>query len=132
MINWGIFGTGMIARALAVSMKDSKGSILRAIASRSIEKADKFADKYNCLPVEGYEGLLKDDEIDAIYVATPHDSHFDLALAALEAKKSVLCEKPMTLNSTEAMVLIDSARNNGVLFMEAFMYRTHPQTDKVR
>ena len=132
MINWGIFGTGMIARALAASMNDSKGSNLRAIASRSIEKADKFADKYNCLPVEGYESLLKDDEIDAIYVATPHDSHFDLALASLEAKKSVLCEKPMTLNSTEAMVLIDAARNNGVLFMEAFMYRTHPQTDKVR
>ena len=132
MINWGIFGTGMISRALAVSMRDSKGSNLKAVASRSIKRAEKFADKYNCLPVEGYESLLEDDEIDAIYVATPHDSHFDLALASLEAKKSVLCEKPMTLNSTEAMVLIDAARTNGVLFMEAFMYRTHPQTDKVR
>tara|TARA_Y100000590_G_scaffold275359_1_gene309153 strand:+ start:17243 stop:19249 length:2007 start_codon:yes stop_codon:yes gene_type:complete len=132
MINWGILGTGMIARALAVSIRDSEGCNLKAVASREIEKAERFSDKYNCLPVEGYKNLLEDDELDAIYVATPHDSHFDLALASLKAKKSVLCEKPMTINSTEAMVLIDTARNNEVLLMEAFMYRTHPQTDKVR
>ena len=132
MINWGIFGTGMIARALAVSILDSEGSNLKAVASRSIETAKKFAEKYNCLAIEGYENLLNIDELDAIYVATPHDSHFDLALASIEAKKSVLCEKPMTINSTEAMVLIDSARSHGVLLMEAFMYRTHPQTDKIR
>jgi len=132
MINWGIFGTGMIARALAISIRDSEGSNLKAVASRSIETAKKFAEKYNCLAIEGYENLLKLDDLDAIYVATPHDSHFDLALASIEAKKSVLCEKPMTINSTEAMVLIDAARTNGVLLMEAFMYRTHPQTDKIR
>ena len=132
MINWGIFGTGMIARALAVSIRDSEGSSLKAVASRSIETAKKFSEKYNCLAIEGYENLLNIDDLDAIYVATPHDSHFDLALASIEAKKSVLCEKPMTINSTEAMVLIDAARNHGVLLMEAFMYRTHPQTDKIR
>tara|TARA_B100000953_G_scaffold158378_1_gene130966 strand:+ start:424 stop:2430 length:2007 start_codon:yes stop_codon:yes gene_type:complete len=132
MINWGIFGTGMIARALAVSIRDSEGSNLKAVASRSIEKAERFAEKYNCLAIEGYENLLNIDELDAIYVATPHDSHFDLALASVEAKKSVLCEKPMTINSTEAMVLIDAARSHRVLLMEAFMYRTHPQTDKIR
>ena len=132
MINWGILGTGMIARALAVSMQDSTGSQLKAVASRSIEKAEKFGEKYDCSAVEGYENLLNDSEIDAIYVATPHDSHFDLTLAALKAKKSVLCEKPMTLNSTETMVLIEAARENEVLLMEAFMYRTHPQTDKIR
>ena len=132
MINWGIFGTGMIARALAVSIKDSEGSNLKAVASRSIETAKKFAEKYNCLAIEGYENLLNIDDLDAIYVATPHDSHFDLAWASIEAKKSVLCEKPMTINSTESMVLIDAARSNGVLLMEAFMYRTHPQTDKIR
>ena len=132
MINWGIFGTGMIARALAVSILDSEGSNLKAVASRSIETAKKFAEKYNCLAIEGYENLLNIDDLDAIYVATPHDSHFDLALASIEAKKSVLCEKPMTINSTEAMVLIDAARSKGVLLMEAFMYRTHPQTDKIR
>ena len=61
MINWGIFGTGMIARALAVSMKDSKGSIQRAIASRSIEKADKFADKYgNQNLLLNHMGISKD------------------------------------------------------------------------
>ena len=132
MINWGILGTGMIARALAVSMQDSTGSILKVVASRSIERAEKFGEKYNCSALEGYKNLLKDKEVDAIYVATPHDSHFDLTLASLKAKKSVLCEKPMTINSTEAMVLIEAARKNDVLLMEAFMYRTHPQTDKIR
>ena len=109
MVNWGILGTGMIARALAVSMQDSRGSQLKAVASRSIEKAEKFSEKYGCSALEGYENLFNDIEIDAIYVATPHDSHFDLTLAALKAKKSVLCEKPMTLNSTETMVLIEAA-----------------------
>jgi len=132
MINWGILGTGMIARALAVSMQDSTGSQLKAVASRSIEKAEKFGEKYDCSALEGYENLLNDSEIDAIYVATPHDSHFDLTLAALKAKKSVLCEKPMTLNSTETMVLIEAARENEVLLMEAFMYRHHPQWLKAK
>lgn len=131
MINWGILGTGMIARAFAASMQDSTGSRLKAVASRSVEKAEKFGEKYDCSALEGYQNLLKDKEVDAIYVATPHDSHFDLTLASLKAKKSVLCEKPLTINSTEAMVLIEAARKNDVLLMEAFMYRTHPQTDKI-
>ena len=132
MINWGILGTGLIARALAVSMQDSIDSNLLAVASRTIENAEKFGSKYNCLSVQGYENLIKNEEIQAIYIATPHNSHFELALASLNARKSVLCEKPMTMNSTEAMVLIDAARKNNVLLMEAFMYRTHPQTEKIR
>ena len=132
MINWGILGTGLIARALAVSMQDSVDSNLLAVASRTIENAEKFGSKYNCLSVQGYENIIKNEEIQAIYIATPHNSHFELALASLNAKKSVLCEKPMTMNSTEAMVLINAARKNNVLLMEAFMYRTHPQTEKIR
>ena len=131
MTNWGILGTGMIAKALAISMEESSDSHLKAVASRSIEKAKKFGDRYHCFAIEGYENLLEDKDIEAVYVATPHTSHFRLALASLNKKKSVLCEKPMTINSIETMVLIEAARKNGVLLMEAFMYRTHPQTDKI-
>ena len=60
MISWGILGTGMIARALAVSMQDSRGSQLKAVASRSIEKAEKFSEKYGCSALEGHENLFND------------------------------------------------------------------------
>jgi len=70
MINWGILGTGLIARALAVSMQDSIDSNLLAAASRTIENAEKFGSKYNCLSVQGYENLIKNEEIQAIYIAS--------------------------------------------------------------
>ena len=70
-------------------------------------------------------------EIDAIYVATPHTSHFELTTQCLKNKKAVLCEKPMTINATETMALIDLSRKNNTLLMEAFMYKIHPQTKKI-
>ena len=132
MVNWGIIGTGAIARAFAISMGDSQESNLVAVASRTRKNADKFALKQNCIGIHGYKELIDNSQIEAVYIATPHTSHFELALYALNAKKAVLCEKPMTINATETMVLIDSARRNKVLLMEAFMYRFHPQTEKIR
>ena len=132
MTKWGIAGTGMIARAFAASIKDSKNSKLKYVASRSEENSSRFAKKYDCEAVKGYQNLLNLDDCDAIYIATPHPQHFELALNSLQKGKAVLCEKPMTMNSTEAMILIEAARKNNTLFMEAFMYRTHPQTQKIR
>ena len=132
MTKWGIAGTGMIARAFAASIKDSKNSKLKYVASRSEENSSRFAKKYGCEAVKGYQNLLSLDDCDAIYIATPHPQHFELALNSLQKGKAVLCEKPMTMNSTEAMILIEAARKNNTLFMEAFMYRTHPQTQKIR
>ena len=132
MTKWGIAGTGMIARAFAASIKDSKNSKLKYVASRSEENSSRFAKKYGCEAVKGYQNLLNLDDCDAIYIATPHPQHFELALNSLQKGKAVLCEKPMTMNSTEAMILIEAARKNNTLFMEAFMYRTHPQTQKIR
>ena len=132
MVNWSILGTGMIARAFASSIKDSKNSNLKYIASRSQENSSRFAKKYECEAIEGYENLLNLDDYEALYIATPHPQHFEFALKALQNSKAVLCEKPMTMNSTEAMILIEAARKNNTLFMEAFMYRTHPQTQRIR
>ena len=132
MINWGILGTGKIARAMAISIKDSKNSKLYATASRGSVRAKKFSEEYNCLDFNNYQGLLNDPNIDAVYIALPHNLHFEWALNSLNAGKSVLCEKPLTLNATETMILIDKARKNKLLLMEAFMYRTHPQTSKIK
>ena len=132
MVKWGILGTGMIARAFASSIKDSQNSKLKYVASRSKESSNKFAEKYNCEAIEGYDSLIDLKDFEALYIATPHPQHFEFALRALQKGKAVLCEKPMTMNSTEAMILIEAARKNNSLFMEAFMYRVHPQTEKIR
>ena len=132
MVKWGILGTGMIARAFASSIKDSQNSELKYVASRSKESSNKFAEKYNCEAIEGYDSLIDLEDFEALYIATPHPQHFEFALRALQKGKAVLCEKPMTMNSTESMILIEAARKNNSLFMEAFMYRVHPQTEKIR
>lgn len=132
MVKWGILGTGMIARAFASSIKDSQNSELKYVASRTKESSNKFAEKYNCEAIEGYDSLIDLEDFEALYIATPHPQHFEFALRALQKGKAVLCEKPMTMNSTEAMILIEAARKNNSLFMEAFMYRVHPQTEKIR
>ena len=132
MVKWGILGTGMIARAFASSIKDSQNSKLKYVASRSKESSNKIAEKYNCEAIEGYDNLINLEDFEALYIATPHPQHFEFALRALQKGKAVLCEKPMTMNSTESMILIEAARKNNSLFMEAFMYRVHPQTEKIR
>ena len=78
-----------------------------------------------------YAALLADDEVDAIYVATPHPWHFDWSLRAIRAGKHVLCEKPLTLNHGWSMALVEAARRADVFLMEAYMYRCHPQTKKI-
>ena len=132
MVRWGILGTGAIANTFATALEESDTSELICAASRSSEKIEKFASKFNCIGCIGYGELINNKQVDAIYIATPHPSHFDLALQAVNSKIAVLCEKPITMNATETMVLIDAARKNKVLLMEAFMYKTHPQTKKLK
>ena len=130
MINWGILGTGAIAKAFADALQDTDGNLI-AVASNSLSRAEEFSSSYGCNPVEGYNNLISLQNVDAIYVATPHPSHFYLTSECLKNHKAVLCEKPMTINATETMALIDLSRQNNTLLMEAFMYKLHPQTKKV-
>ena len=129
MTKWGIAGTGMIAKSFAEALKETD-SVLHAVASTS-GRSEKFASNYECLAYEGYEQLINDPDVQAIYIATPHPSHFDIALSALKSNKAVLCEKPMTMNATQTMILIDASRKNNTPLMEAFMYKSHPQTLKI-
>jgi len=131
MVKWGVIGTGTISTAFCDSIRYSKEGKLAAVASRSSKNLKHFSDKYSVDTYDSYDALLNDSSIDAIYIGTPHNSHFDLSLKTLRSGKHLLCEKPMTMNSTEAMILLNEARRLNLFFMEAFMYRCHPLTHKM-
>ncbi|MEK6795542.1 MAG: aldo/keto reductase [Spirochaetota bacterium] len=131
-IRWGILGAGNIAKAFARGVAHSKYGTLTAVGSRTQEKADKFGEEFN-IPHRhaSYEALLADPVVDAVYIATPHPLHPEWAIQCAEAKKHILCEKPVSLNYYQALAVVEAARRNNVFFMEAYMYRCHPQTAKL-
>ena len=135
-LRWGMLGCGSIAGRLGndvVKLADHK---IQAIASRDAGKAAKYAEKY-AVPTQhtgadAYAALVNDPEVDLIYVATPHNFHRELALLALNAGKPVLCEKPFTVNLTEAQDVVDVARAKGLFLMEGVWSRCFPVFHKVR
>jgi predicted dehydrogenase/aryl-alcohol dehydrogenase-like predicted oxidoreductase len=131
-IGWGILGTGAIAKAFAQGVTQSKTGTLVAVGSRSQGSADKFADQFE-IPHRhaSYQALLDDEKVDAIYIALPHPMHAEWAVKGAQAKKHLLVEKPIGLNHAEAMAIVEAARENDVFLMEAFMYRCHPQTQRL-
>jgi predicted dehydrogenase len=131
-LNWGILNTGRIASCFARNLVRSRTGNLLAVASRDAATARKFAaDVDAARPYGNYEDLLGDKDIDAVYISPPHPFHADYAIKALAAKKNVLLEKPLAINHGEAERIIDAARTSDVLLMEAFMYRCHPQTNRL-
>jgi predicted dehydrogenase len=131
-VRWGIISTANIGVAKVIpGMLKSKEFEVRAIASRSLPTAKKWAKKLG-IPVAygSYEELLADPEIDAVYNPLPNHLHVPLTLAAAKAGKHVLCEKPIALSAAEA----EQLRNvpEGILIAEAFMVRAHPQWQKAR
>lgn len=128
-LRWGIISTGSIANQFARALVTAVSGELVAVASRSYESAVKFALSYpGVTAYEGYQKLLDDPNVDAVYVATPHPMHAEWAIKAARAGKHVLCEKPLSINLPEAQEMVEEARLAGVVLMEAFMYRCHPQT----
>ncbi|HEY7088190.1 MAG TPA: aldo/keto reductase [Tepidisphaeraceae bacterium] len=131
-INWGIISTGAIAKTFARGLPASKTGRLIAVASRSQASADSFAREFGAARAHSsYEAILEDKDVDAIYIAPPHPFHAEWAIRAIRAGKNVLVEKPAALNHAQLMAMIESAVENDVFFMEAFMYRCHPQTAKL-
>lgn len=131
-LGWGILSTGRIAGIFARGVAQSQHGRLAAVGSRTPAAAQKFAAEFGVPRAHGsYEALLADPEVQAVYIATPHPQHLEWIIRAAEAGKHVLCEKPLGLNHAEAMVAAETCRANGVLLMEAFMYRCHPQTAKI-
>lgn len=131
-LNWGILATGRIAGTFARALKLSKQGKLIAVASRTQEAADTFGKEHDVPHCHGsYQALLDDPDVHAIYISTPHPMHLEWAVKAAQAKKHILCEKPVSMNEREARAMVGAARDNDICFMEAFMYRFHPQTHKV-
>jgi predicted dehydrogenase/aryl-alcohol dehydrogenase-like predicted oxidoreductase len=129
-LNWGILGPGNIARAFAAGLAQSKTGKLAAIGARR-EKPD-YAEAFpGARVLLGYEALLADPEVDAIYIATPHPQHAEWAIRAAEAGKHVLVEKPMGLTAYQADAMLHAARKAGTFMGEAFMYRVHPMTARL-
>lgn len=130
---WGIIGTGGIAIAFATDLQRLKDHKVAAVGSRSAQKGNAFAAKFqDCKAYGSYEELVADPNIDGVYVATPHTSHVANTLLAVRSGKPVLCEKPFAVNSAEAKLMIDAAREMNVTLMEAMWTRFLPHIKKTR
>lgn len=127
-LQWGVLACGNIAHAFALGVAASRTGKLVASASRDPMKSEAFAKTHGGVAYSSYEELLADPQVDAVYIATPHHLHAEWTLKTAQAGKAILCEKPFTLNALEARKTLDTVRAQGVFFMEAFMYRCHPQT----
>jgi predicted dehydrogenase len=114
-LQWGIIGTGGIAHAFAKGLAESKTGQLVAVGSRAQGSADKFASEFSIKKAySSYEALLADPEVQAVYISTPHPHHAEWAIKAAEAKKHILCEKPLALNWADAHAIVEAARAHAV------------------
>jgi predicted dehydrogenase len=132
-IRWGILATGWIAGLFASDLKLLPDAELAAVGSRTQEAAERFGDEFGVARRHGsYQALVEDPDVDVVYIATPHPGHYETTLAAIEAGKHVLVEKPFTMDADEARRLIDAARARNVFVLEAMWTRFLPHILRVR
>jgi predicted dehydrogenase len=131
-LRWGILGTGNIARQFAAGVAAAHRSVIAAVTSRAGETAQAFARQFGIGAAYGsYDELLRNPDVDAVYVSLPNTLHHPWTIRALRAGKHVLCEKPIAASAAEAQEMFDVARGGGRVLVEAFMYRSHPLTAAV-
>lgn len=119
-LQWGIVSTGRIAEQFCQDMAFVDNGELAAVGARNLDNAKSFARKYNIAKAyQGYQTMFDDPEIDVVYIATPHNIHYQNVYDALMAGKSVLCEKPITISSEESKQLSALAQEKGLFLMEA-------------
>lgn len=129
-MNWGIISAANIAyKAVVPAMRKSKKSTVYAIASKSVEKTERFEiDKvYN-----EYDAILADDNVEAVYIPLPNSLHHDMVIQSLHAGKDVLVEKPATISYKEMQNIEKTVKETGKYFLEGFMYQHHAQHQKVK
>lgn len=133
-VRWGILGTANIARwATIPGMKLAKNAELIAIAGRSAEKAQRYAETFGIPKAYGsYEELLSDPEVEAVYIPLPNDIHIKWVTAALRAGKHVLCEKPLAMNAGEVEEMFRTAKDCGKYLMEAYAYLHSPYVQSLK
>ncbi|CAN5542858.1 Gfo/Idh/MocA family oxidoreductase [soil metagenome] len=126
-IRWGIAATGGIATSFATDLARLDDAALVAVGSRTAERAEAFGDQFDIARRHGsLDDLAADDDVDVVYVASPHVGHCDTTLRFVEAGKAVLCEKPFAMNHAQAGRMVDAARAHQVFLMEAVWSRFLP------
>lgn len=130
-VRWGIIGPGAIAQDFHRGLKDSRTGKLVAIGTRNPKKPGLSKAFPHARILDGYQALLDDSEVEAVYIATPHPGHAEWAIKAAEAGKHALVEKPMALSGFEVDAVLHAHRKAGTFLGEAFMYRLHPQTARL-
>jgi len=131
-IGWGFIGTGTIAKQFASSLQLVEDAEIVAIGSRSIDTAKRFADVYGGKPYGSYEAMLEDPDVDVVYVATPHMVHEENVILAAKHGKSILCEKPFTVNRPSAERMFAAAKQADVFIMEGLWSRFFPAWREAR
>ena len=133
-IKWGVLGTADIAHGATIpGMQQAENCELYAIAGRSLEKAQQFQKEFGFTKAyEGYEVLLQDPEVEAVYVPLPNSLHAEWSIRTLKAGKHVLCEKPLAGTEAEVRQMFEAAEENHVFLMEAFAYLHNPIIDAVK
>jgi predicted dehydrogenase len=130
-LRWGILGTGNIAKKFAAALPESETGELVAVGSRGLDSAQAFAGEFGGHGVAGYQALVDDEEVEAVYLALPNGLHKEWSISAMQAGKDVLCEKPIALNAVEAEEMFAVATETGRILIEAFMYRAHAQSQRL-
>lgn len=131
-IRWGIIGTGKIAHTFAEALAGTEDAELYAIASRTQEKAQVFADKFGFAKAYGsYRELAEDEDVDVVYIATPMASHYGDSMLCISSGRNVLCEKSLSLNTAMTEEMIAFAKEKNVFFMEAMWMKCRPVFLKV-
>ncbi len=127
-IKWGVLGTASIAAGCTIpGMKQAEGCELYAIAGRDEKKVEKYKNEYGFEKgYVGYDALLQDECVQAVYIPLPNNLHYEWVMKALAAGKHVLCEKPLALNAKEAEEMFTAAKENGVILAEAYAYLNSP------
>jgi xylose dehydrogenase (NAD/NADP) len=133
VLSWGLLGTARINRSLIPPLRASSRNRLLAVASRTAERAQSYAREWDIPRAHpDYEALLADPEVDVVYIPLPNALHAEWTVRAAKAGKHVLCEKPLVLSGEEMARVETAAKEAGVVVTEAFMYRHHPQTERIR
>ncbi|MEO8473472.1 MAG: Gfo/Idh/MocA family oxidoreductase [Chryseolinea sp.] len=131
-IRWGILGCGKIANKFAADLRLVEDALLTVVASRDKERSMAFAKVYGVpVALDSYEALVTSDQVDVIYVATPHGFHYNHVMLCLHNGKAVLCEKALALNSRQVAEMVKTSREKKVFLMEAFWTKFLPQYKKV-
>ncbi len=128
-VNWGILSTARINELFIGGARRSPEVEIVAVASRERSRAEAFAREHGIERADGsYDELLADPGVDVVYIPLPNSDHVEWSIRALEAGKHVLCEKPLSRRSADVERAFDVAERQGLVLMEGFMYRHHPQT----